>query len=96
MPTCTTVYIMCERFRASECCEMSACAQEASESAKVDRHCEKAYLTVVFLQSSLADLTSAREGTAFGVCLWDRDSLDLRPGFACMYSPLGLELGLVS
>ena len=65
--------------------------QEASESAKVDRHCEKAYLALVFLQSSLADLTSAREGAAFGVCLWDKDSLDLRPGFACMYSLLGLE-----
>ncbi len=66
--------------------------QEAAESVKVDRHCEKAYLTVVFLQSSLADLSSAREGTAFGVCLWEKDSLDLRPGFACMYSLSCLEI----
>jgi len=66
--------------------------QEVSVSVKVERWCEKAYLTVVFLQSSLADLTSAREATAFGVYLWDKDSLDLRPGFACMYSPLCLEI----
>ncbi len=62
------------------------------KTSEVARHCEKAYLTVEFLHSSLADLSSARVGTAFGVCLWDKDSLDLRPGFACMYSPLCLEI----
>lgn len=62
------------------------------KTSEVARHCEKAYLTVEFLHSSLADLSSARVGTAFGVCLWDKDSLELRPGFACMYSPLCLEI----
>lgn len=65
--------------------------QKAAESVKVDRHFEKAYLTVVFLHSSLADLTCAREGTPVRECLWDKDSLDLRPGFAYRYSLLCLE-----
>lgn len=91
VPTCITVYMMCNRFGAAECCEMGACARKLL-SLKAERWCEKAYLTVVFLHRSLADLSSARVRTAFGVCLWDKESLDLRPGFACMYSPLCLEI----